>query len=132
MRSLFVVMLISFYLINCEGPVGPQGPQGYRGTDGIDGSEVSVITGTIYNVNYTEGNPSFVSINLPSASNNHAIIFFGIENLNQVYVMHDWSSTIYGGGDSDYSVKGVSGYYLLCYDEYKSLATKKYQIKYIK
>jgi len=125
-------LLILLFVVGCEGPMGPQGPQGPKGLQGTDGLEVSVTTGTIYNVNYTKGNPSYVSINLSSATNNHTVLFFGIENLNKVYVKNDWSSTIYSSGSDDYSVNGVSGYYLLCYDQYKSLATKKYQIKYIK
>ncbi len=138
-KYIFTTLVVLVMLSGCfEGPTGPQGEQGQQGEQGpqgeqgIGGSEVSVITGTIYNVNYTEGNPTFVSINLPSATYEHVVLSFGIENLNQIYNNYDWQSTIYSAGSDDYSVNGVAGYYLICYDPLKSLATKKYQIKYIK
>ncbi|MFC1478879.1 hypothetical protein ACFL57_05425 [Candidatus Margulisiibacteriota bacterium] len=123
---LFLALLLLLFMTGC-------GLTGSAGTDGRDGedAELSVTTGTIYNSNYTSANPSYVSIRLPGANSNHAVLFVGIENSNGVYEYQDWSSTIYGFG-AEYTVGGQSGYYVLIYDSWKSLLTKNYQVKYIK
>ena len=126
-------------LVACEGPVGPEGPQGPHGRQGEDGSTlwVQVDTGTILNRNYTDGNPDFASIpvgELPGLferSIEPTVLFLGIENDNGVYNRIDFSSVIWGGSGSDYSVPGTSGWYVLVYDRSKDLVGSNYQVKFV-
>ncbi|MXW77807.1 MAG: hypothetical protein F4Z57_02235 [Gemmatimonadetes bacterium] len=120
-------------LAACEGPVGPEGPQGPRGRQGEDGSTlwVKVDTGTILNRNYTDGNPYWVSIPLANSGTEPTVLFLGIENENGIYNRIDFSSVIWGGSGSDYSVPGTSGWYILVYDRSKDLVGSNYQVKFV-
>lgn len=112
------------------GPQGPVGPTGRQGPAGVDLS-VQVETGTILNRNYTDGNPSFASIPLGDDFGEPTVLFLGIENVNGVYNRIDFSSIIRGGRNSDYSVPGTSGYYVLVYDRSKDLVGSNYQVKFV-
>ena len=120
-------------LAACEGPVGPEGPQGPRGRQGEEGSTlwVQVETGTILNRNYTAGNSRFASIPLANSGIEPPVLFLGIENENGVYNRIDFSSVIWGGSGSDYSVPGTSGWYILVYDRSKDLVGSNYQVKFV-
>ena len=120
-------------LAACEGPVGPEGPQGPRGRQGEDGSTlwVQIETGTILNRNYTDGNPRFASIPLANSGIEPTVLFLGIENENGVYIRIDFSSVIWGGSGSDYSVPGTSGWYILVSDRSKDLVSSNYQVKFV-
>lgn len=138
---MWKICLISMVLIfsACEGPMGPQGPvgpQGPRGPQGERGPQgptlsVQVETGTILNRNYTDGNPHWASIPLGNAFGEPTILFLGIENENGVYNAIDFESVIWGGSNSDYSVPGTSGWYVLVYDRYKNRVGSNYQVKFL-
>ena len=119
---IFLVLCIS-----CEGLRGPMGPQGPAGVD----LWVEVKEGTILSYNYTEGNPHAASIPLGDHSFEPIVLFLGIENENGVYRRIDFSAVIYGGSDSNYAVRGTSGYYVLVYDPNQDLVQSNYQVKFI-
>ena len=89
------------------------------------------VTGTVFNVNYTAGNPAFVSIFLPYAKSEHAGVFCGFENPNGVFVDTGERDTIYAGSNEDFNVGGQNGYYLLVYDIDKEHVTRNYMVKYL-
>jgi hypothetical protein len=92
---------------------------------------VQVETGTILNRNYTDGNPRHASVPLGDSFSEPTVLFLGIENENGVYTAIDFSSVIWGGRNSDYSVPGTSGYYVLVYDRSKNLVGSNYQVKFL-
>ena len=120
-------------VVGPEGPRGPEGPQGPQGPQGpaSPALEVQVATGTILNRNYTEMNPHHASIPLSPFGNEPTVLFLGIENENGVYYQIDFSSVIWGGSNSDYSVPGTSGWYALVYDRYKERVSSNYQVKFV-
>ena len=109
------------------------GPPGERGLQGEPGPalEVQEIKETVLNRNYTEGNPRIASIPLGVHSSEPTVLFFGIENQNGVFSRFEFSSVIWGRRDSEYSVPGTSGYYLLVYDPDKELVGSNYQVKFV-
>jgi len=142
--ALLTAAAIALVLVSCNmfrGPMGPEGPQGEQGLQGEKGDQgeqgppgviVHKVTGTILTSNYTEGNPSFAAIHLTSYyTPKPVVLFVGIENVNGVYAFHDYVSVIYGF-TSDFTVNGVYGWYVLIYDNYKSLRTKNYEVVFIK
>ena len=131
-------VLLSIVLISsaCEGPMGPQGPRGPQGPTGSQGPSgvdlsVQVETATILNRNYTEGNSNFASIPLGDSFGEPTVLFLGIENENGVYSRIEFSGIIWGGSDSDYSVPGTSGWYVLVFDRDKDLVGSNYQVKFV-
>ena len=135
---MWKIYLISMVLIfsACEalrGPTGPQGPQGERGFQGPPGDDLSVqiVTGTILNRNYTDGNPNHASLPLGDAFGEPTVLFLGIENVNGVYNKIDFSAVIWGGRNSDYAVPGTGGWYVLVYDPNKGRVGSNYQVKFV-
>lgn len=118
-----------------QGEQGEKGEQGERGRQGEPGqSFVQIETGTILNRNYTEGNPEHATIPLGGGflDGEPTVLFWGIENENGVYVLKTFESVIWGGSDSDYSVLGTSGWYLLVYDRRRNLIGSNYQVKFVR
>ncbi len=119
-----------------QGPRGPQGERGSRGPAGLQGQAgadlyVQVATGTILNRNYTDGNPRHAAIPLGDAFSEPTVLFLGIENENGVYNTIPFNAIIWGGSNSDYSVPGTSGWYILVYDRSKDLVGSNYQVKFL-
>jgi len=130
-RHLAIAIATTALLVGCDkfrgpaGPTGPQGPQGVAGT-------VITKTGTIYNSNYTTANPYWASIPLAESGSEPIVLFFGVENANGVFDNYGFESVIWGGTNSSYTVPGTTGWYALVYDRYKTLATKRYQVKFMR
>ncbi len=128
---LSILSLSLWWVVSCEGPEGPVGPVGPQGFSGLD-IRVETLTGTVRNGNYTEANIRYASIPLGGFSNEPAVLFFGVENANGVFVNTGFSSVIWGGSDTDYTVPGTRGWYMLILDSQKLLIEKKYQVKLIR
>ena len=55
-----------------------------------------------------------------------------VQNENGVYDNFLYSAVIFGGEDSDFSVPGTSGWYLLVSDPRKRLVGENYQLKFVR
>ena len=129
-KYIWTALVFCFSCGNLEGPIGPQGPAGPAGRDGRD-LHIEIREGTIISYNFTEANPAFASIPLGEHAFEPIVLFFGVENENGVFTRIDYSGVIYGGDDSEYTVRGTTGYYLLVYDSNKTLLQSNYQVKFI-
>lgn len=130
---LIISSIIALILVGCiQGPVGPAGKDGVDGQDG-NGLDISTTTGTVLIANYQTANVGFYALYLPGATSNSVVLFFGIQGDAGVYAnQSDWSSIIYAAPGSNYSVNGVSGYYVLMYDSDRTHIGKNYRVMYIK
>ena len=132
MRAKICFMMVAVLTAceNLEGPVGPAGPKGEKGEPG-ETLAVQVVTGTILNRNYTDGNPDFASIPVANAGEEPTILFLGIENANGVFNRTDYSGVIWGGTGGEFAVPGSSGYYVLVHDPDKDFVSANYQVKFV-
>lgn len=126
-----------------DGVDGEDGRDGRDGEDGVDGEDgrdgvdlwVQIAEGTVLERNYTEGNPSHISIPLSNSEREPTVLSFRIESTSGVYIMEpDFPviALVRYGEDSSSSISGYGGWwYAMVYDRRQDLLGSNYRIKFV-